>query len=86
MMYIAVSDYVRQNSVLFLRESCMSKPTSMVSITLIMPGCRSVLSFLTAFLAKGRRDLLALMSMEKMLQLEPSSYESSAYMQSKCEA
>jgi hypothetical protein len=85
MMYIAVSDYVGQNSVLSLRESYRSKHTSMVSITLIMPGCRSVLSFFTAFLARGRRDLFALMSMEKILQFEPSSYESSAYTESRCE-
>ena len=39
------------------------------------PGCRRVRSFLRAFLASGRRDLLllAVMSKEKMLQLEPSS-------------
>ena len=33
-------------------------------------------SFLTAFLAIGSRDLLAVTSNEKMLQSEPSSYES----------
>lgn len=38
------------------------------------PGCRSVLNFLTAFLARGSAERLAVMSNEKMLQLEPSSY------------
>jgi hypothetical protein len=82
MMYMAVSDYSRQNSILSYRIA-QPKLTSMVSITLIIPGCRSVLSFLTAFLARGRRDLFAPMSMEKILQFDPSSYESSAYTQSK---
>lgn len=40
------------------------------------PGCRRVLIFLRAFLARGSRDLLAAMSKEKTLQLEPSSCES----------
>jgi hypothetical protein len=48
-------------------------PTSTVSKTLITPGCLKVRSFLAAFRARGRRDLLALMSNENMLQLEPSS-------------
>lgn len=51
--------------------------TSTVSSTFITPGCLSVRSFLTAFRARGSRDLLALMSKEKMLQLEPSSYSTS---------
>lgn len=38
------------------------------------PGCRRVLSFLSAFLASGRRDLLDVISKEKMLQLDPSSW------------
>lgn len=37
------------------------------------PGCRSVRSFLRAFLARGSADRLAGMSKEKMLQSEPSS-------------
>ena len=48
--------------------------TSTVSRTLITPGCRSVRSFLRAFFARGRRDRLAVISNEKMLQLDPSSY------------
>ena len=38
------------------------------------PGCRSVRSFLRAFLARGSADRLVEMSKEKMLQSEPSSY------------
>jgi hypothetical protein len=48
--------------------------TSTVSNTLTTPGCLRVRSFLTAFLASGRRDLLAMTSKEKILQCEPSSY------------
>ena len=47
---------------------------STVSRTLITPGCRNVRSFLTAFRASGRRDLLAVTSKEKILQFDPSSY------------
>lgn len=47
--------------------------TSTVSSTLITPGCRKVRSFLRAFLARGSRDLLAVISKENMLQFEPSS-------------
>lgn len=46
----------------------------MTSITLITPGCRNVRNFLAAFLAKGSRDLLVLMSKLKTQQGEPSSY------------
>lgn len=48
--------------------------TSTASRTLITPGCRSVRSFFRAFLARGSWDRFAVMSKEKMLQLEPSSY------------
>lgn len=49
--------------------------TSTASSIFITPGCRSVRSFLRAFLASGNRDLvLGLISKEKMLQLEPSSF------------
>src|SRR5215469_1103930 len=48
-------------------------PTSTVSSALITPGCRNVRSFLTAFLAIGRRDLFAVTSKENMLQFDPSS-------------
>jgi len=51
-----------------------SYPTSTVSSTFITPGWRNVRSFLTAFRASGRRDLLALISKENMLQFDPSSY------------
>jgi len=37
------------------------------------PGCRNVRSFLTAFLAIGKRALFAVTSKEKILQFEPSS-------------
>lgn len=47
--------------------------TSTVSSTLITPGCRKVRSFLRAFFARGKRARLAVMSKEKMLQLDPSS-------------
>lgn len=47
--------------------------TSTVSSTFMTPGWRMVRSFLSAFLASGRRDLFALMSKANMLQLEPSS-------------
>ena len=46
---------------------------STLSKTLITPGCRKVRSFLTAFRASVRRDLFAITSKEKILQLEPSS-------------
>jgi hypothetical protein len=49
--------------------------TSTVSKTLITPGWRRVLNFLRAFLARGSRDLFAVMSKEKMLQVDPSSYK-----------
>lgn len=39
-----------------------------------MPGCRSVFSFRTAFLASGSRERLALTSKEKMLHFELSSW------------
>lgn len=42
------------------------------------PGCRNVLNFFVAFLARGKRDLLALISKVKTQQTEPSSYESLA--------
>lgn len=45
----------------------------MVSKTLITPGCRNVLDLRTAFFARGRRDLFALISNTKTLQAEPSS-------------
>lgn len=48
--------------------------TSTVSKTLMTPGCRSVRSFFKEFLASGSRALLAGISKEKMLQLEPSSW------------
>lgn len=54
--------------------------TSTVSSTLITPGCRNVRSFLTAFLAKGNRDLFAVTSKENILQLEPSSYNFISYL------
>lgn len=54
-------------------EAVPGSHTSTVSSTLMTPGCRSVLSFFKAFLARGRRDLLAAMSNVKMLQSEPSS-------------
>lgn len=54
---------------------CRPRPTSTVSKTLMTPGCRSVRSFLRAFLASGRAARFAVMSKENMLQLEPSSYE-----------
>ncbi len=47
--------------------------TSTVSSTLTTPGCRSVRSFFSAFLARGSRALLAATSNENMLQFEPSS-------------
>jgi hypothetical protein len=53
-----------------------AKYTSIVSRTLITPGCRNVLDLRTAFFARGRRDLFALMSNAKTLQAEPSSYTS----------
>jgi hypothetical protein len=40
------------------------------------PGCRRVRSFFSAFLARGREDLLAAMSKENILQLLPSSCDS----------
>lgn len=53
----------------------VSSSTSTVSSTLITPGCRSVRSFLRAFLARGRRERLVVMSKEKMLQFDPSSWD-----------
>ena len=50
--------------------------TSIVSNTLITPGCLSVRDLRTAFLANGRRDLFAAISKVKMLQGDPSSYMS----------
>jgi hypothetical protein len=50
-----------------------ASPTSIVSNTLTTPGWRNVLSFLSAFFAKGRRERFALMSKEKMLHFELSS-------------
>lgn len=47
--------------------------TSIVSRTLMTPGCRNVRDFRTAFRARGRRDLLVAMSKVKMLHEEPSS-------------
>ena len=38
------------------------------------PGWRKVRSFLTAFLAIGRRDLFAGTSKENILQFDPSSW------------
>lgn len=61
--FILCSDYAR----------IMQVRTSTVSRTLITPGCRRVRSFFRAFLARGRVDLFAAMSKEKMLQLLPSS-------------
>jgi hypothetical protein len=55
-----------------LRDS-EGRLTSTVSSSLTTPGYRSVRSFLRAFLARGSRALLAVMSKEKILQLEPSS-------------
>lgn len=48
--------------------------TSIVSNTLMTPGCRSVLNFRTAFLAKGIADRFEAISKENMLHGEPSSY------------
>lgn len=48
--------------------------TSIVSKTLITPGCLSVRDLRTAFFANGRRDLLEAISKVKTLQGEPSSY------------
>ena len=48
--------------------------TSTVSKTFITPGCRNVRSLRNAFLARGRRDLLATISKENTLHFEPSSY------------
>ena len=39
-----------------------------------MPGCRSVLSFRTAFRANGSLDLLTVISKLKMLHFDPSSF------------
>ena len=41
------------------------------------PGCRNVLSFRAAFLARGRRDLLEADSKAKTLQSVPSSCKQS---------
>lgn len=38
------------------------------------PGCRNVRSFLSAFFASGSWLFFAVMSNEKMLQFDPSSY------------
>ena len=48
-------------------------PTSTVSRTFTIPGCRRVRNFRRAFFAKGRRDRFALISKENMLHLELSS-------------
>lgn len=48
--------------------------TSTVSNTFMTPGWRMVRIFFSAFLARGRRPLLAVISKEKILQLELSSY------------
>ena len=60
--------------------------TSTVSRTFTIPGCLKVLSFLTAFFAKGNFDLFAVTSKLKMLQLEPSSWYANklAEIQSSC--
>lgn len=49
------------------------KPTSIVSSAFITPGCLSVRSLRTAFLASGRRDLFEPMSNVNMLHVELSS-------------
>ena len=47
--------------------------TSIVSKTLMTPGCLKVLDLRTAFFAKGSRDLFAAISNVKTLHAEPSS-------------
>lgn len=47
--------------------------TSIVSKTLITPGCLKVLDLRTAFFANGSRDLFAATSNMKTLHAEPSS-------------
>lgn len=56
-----------------VRDGELALYTSTVSNTFITPGCRIVRSFFSAFLARGRRPLLAVISKEKMLQFDPSS-------------
>ena len=48
--------------------------TSIVSSTLMTPGCRKVLNFRRAFFARGCRPLLLTLSKVKTLQGFPSSY------------
>jgi hypothetical protein len=55
-------------------HSLVHRHTSTVSRTLITPGWRSVLSLRRALRASGRRDLLVVISKEKTLHFEPSSY------------
>jgi hypothetical protein len=66
---VSVCTCVRKKSCSWIPE----RPTSAVSRTLITPGWRKVRSFFRAFRARGSRDLLAPISKENILQLDPSS-------------
>lgn len=72
-MYMYVSVWAVEISLVFPDPPRPQVHTSTVSSTLTTPGCRIVRSFFNAFLARGSRDLFAVMSNAKMLQLEPSS-------------
>ena len=74
---VAIYMYVSVYSMINIKFSASSPAnrTSTVSSTFITPGWRSVRSFLSAFLAIGKRDLFAVTSKENMLQFDPSSYK-----------